>query len=152
MLTVKLRLHNVNFDGAPVREDDPAHATQLARNRRSTHPKRRHPRRAPMADRAAPPATHLAARARTPRRRRKLYSALRRHRVARAPKREVGSPCARGDVRDRGVLWRAVRRVPKLRTGSVRRDHPAWGGGAVVRPVFYHRQGTSSVNGRRQTD
>src|SRR6266404_7230642 len=98
VLTVKL------FDSAPVREDDPAYATQLARNRRSTHPKRRHIRHTPIADRECRlQLTSLCVL--IPHHRHKLYSVLRHHWVACAPKREVGSPCACGDVCACGVLW-----------------------------------------------
>jgi hypothetical protein len=145
MLTADLRLHNVNLDGAPVREDDPSHAAQLARARRSTYAECWDPRCAPMAGRAAPPRPQFIACARTPRRRRERHSAIRRLRVVRAPRRKVGLTCAHGDVRSRGILRRAVRRVPELRARTVRRDHPARRGGALVRPVLHHRQGNACV-------
>ena len=115
MLTSRLfRLYNAHIDGAPVREDDPPHAAELARASRSTHSKRWYPRCAHMANRAAPPRSQLATRTHNPRLRRKRHSSVRRLRVICTPRREVGLTRACGDVRARNVLRRALRRVPEL--------------------------------------
>lgn len=108
------RLHNTHINGAPVCEDDPPHAAQLARASRSAHPERWYPRCAHMANRAAPPRSQLDARTHTPRLRRKCHSSIRRLRVVCTPRREMGPACTSGDVRARGILRRTVRRVPEL--------------------------------------
>src|SRR6267154_3492987 len=135
------RIHNADLDSAPFRKDNTPYATQLSRACGRTYTKCRYSRRAPMADPATSPQSHIPTCAHNTYHRRQHHSAIWRHRAVCPTWCTMGSTSPSRDVRARCIFWWAVWRVPELRASFICRDHSSWRGGTVVRVVLHHRSG-----------